>query len=299
MNASIEKNPFRNHRMPFRMLLFISIMRLVFKFLGWLSPRRAGQLALRFFLAPPRFSTPSSEQSVCESASLHYLEIKNYKIAVRSWGEGPVVVLSHGWGGRGTQFFAFVEPLLAAGYRVVTFDAPAHGDSSGKQTTMMDVSEVLAAVVKNEGPIAALIGHSFGSGTALLAIERCRLSVDKVILFSCFADVFWITEKFGQIFGMSRRVIEVMRKQALQRFKNTYSSPWEWHQLSPTNTIKSFAGNLLLFHDKQDREIPYTHALQLSEIVPHAKLITTSKQGHRKILQNSTCIDQCIEFLAG
>jgi alpha-beta hydrolase superfamily lysophospholipase len=31
-----------------------------------------------------------------------------------------------GWGGRGAQLAAFVEPLLARGFSVVTLDAPAH-----------------------------------------------------------------------------------------------------------------------------------------------------------------------------
>ena len=44
-------------------------------------------------------------------------------------GQGPVAYLMHGWGGRGAQFAALVEPLATAGYRVVMLDAPSHGDS--------------------------------------------------------------------------------------------------------------------------------------------------------------------------
>ena len=49
--------------------------------------------------------------------------------AATSGARGPVVYLVHGWAGRGSQLAGFVEPLTAAGFRAVLFDAPAHGDS--------------------------------------------------------------------------------------------------------------------------------------------------------------------------
>ena len=49
--------------------------------------------------------------------------------AATSSATAPSVYLVHGWGGRGSQLAAFVEPLVAAGHRVVLFDAPSHGDS--------------------------------------------------------------------------------------------------------------------------------------------------------------------------
>src|SRR5688572_751461 len=34
----------------------------------------------------------------------------------QSWGDGPIVYLVHGWGGRSDQFAATVEPLRQAGF---------------------------------------------------------------------------------------------------------------------------------------------------------------------------------------
>ncbi len=296
--SKANENPFTNRRMPLSLRLFFSFMRVVFKVLGVISPKLAGKLALRFFMTPPKITAPRREHAVRDSATLKHQPIKHYKIAVRSWGEGPVVLLSHGWGGRGTQFFALIEALVAAGYRVVAVDAPAHGDSTGKRTNMMDVSEILAEVAKQEGPIEALIGHSFGSGTALLAIEWHQLPVKKVVLYGCFADVIWITESFGKVFGMSKKVTAAMRTEALIQYKDAYASPWQWDQLSPVETIKSYSGELLLFHDEQDYEVPYAHSQQLDKIADNAKLITTTKLGHRKILADKDCIQQCLEFMS-
>ncbi|MFP2912939.1 hypothetical protein ACLESD_49620, partial [Pyxidicoccus sp. 3LFB2] len=41
------------------------------------------------------------------------------RVAVWSWGEGPRVLLVHGWSGYGGQLTAFVAPLVEAGFSVV------------------------------------------------------------------------------------------------------------------------------------------------------------------------------------
>ncbi|MCU7936316.1 MAG: alpha/beta hydrolase [Candidatus Thiodiazotropha sp. (ex Dulcina madagascariensis)] len=292
-------NPFTNFKLPLGVRLFLFSARLLFTLLGQVSPRLAGNIALRFFMTPPNFAMPRREQASSDAAELRFQAIDGETIAVRAWGEGPTILLSHGWGGRGTQFFAFIEPLAAAGYRVVAFDAPAHGDSSGKRTNMLKVSRTAAAVAKQEGPIKALICHSFGCGTALLAIDRLALSAEKVILFSCFSDILWITERFAEAFAMNERSTAAMREEAHRRYGDAFDTPWQWPQLSPLNTIKQVAGDLLLIHDKQDTEVPYDHALKLIKSASGAELITTNRLGHRKILMNKKCIDACIDFING
>ncbi|MCU7878208.1 MAG: alpha/beta hydrolase [Candidatus Thiodiazotropha sp. (ex Lucinoma borealis)] len=296
-NSSPTTNPFTNYQLPLTIRLFLYMTRLMFKVVGKVTPKLAGNIALRLFMTPPNFPIPRRELTIRDSARLQSQEINGEKIAVRSWGEGPAVLLCHGWGGRGTQFFAFIEPLVAAGYRAVVFDAPAHGDSSGKSTNMLEVSRTISAIAQHQGPISAVIGHSFGCGTALLAISRLGLPSDKIILISCFTDTLWITEQFAEAFGINEPVIIAMRDKAKQRFANTFDTPWQWSQLSPVETIKQVDGDLLLIHDKQDTEVPYEHALKLMKEAPSAKLLTTERLGHKKILMDKTCIDACIEHI--
>ncbi|MGZ5446135.1 MAG: alpha/beta hydrolase [Thermoanaerobaculia bacterium] len=62
-------------------------------------------------------------------------DVRRFRETVRrlqrawSWGEGPAVLLVHGWGGHAAQFQSFVEPLVRAGFRAIAFDAPSHGSS--------------------------------------------------------------------------------------------------------------------------------------------------------------------------
>ncbi|MBT3002320.1 MAG: alpha/beta hydrolase [Candidatus Thiodiazotropha sp. (ex Ctena orbiculata)] len=280
--TAAENNPFTNHQLPLGVRLYLNAARIVFRVTGWLSPRLAGVLALRLFMTPPSFPIPRRELKLREKADVKVLEIDGEKIAVRSWGKGPTVLLCHGWGGRGTQFYALIEALAEAGYRAVAFDAPAHGDSSGKRTNMLKVTRTIAGIREREQPIRAVVGHSFGCGTALLAIDRYRLPSDKVILFSCFTDTLWIAEQFAMAFSIKEPVLKAMRREAKRRYADQFDKPWDWMDLSPVNTIKKVTGDLLLIHDKHDTEVPYRHALKLKELAPEIQLLTTERLGHKK-----------------
>jgi pimeloyl-ACP methyl ester carboxylesterase len=298
-SLAAAKNPFTHPRLPLGIRLYLSAARLLFRVAGQLTPRLSALLALRLFMTPPNFPIPRRELKIRDRASLKIREIHGEKIAVRTWGEGPAVLLCHGWGGRGTQFFSLIEALAEAGYRVVTFDAPAHGDSTGKRTNMLKVSRTIAAVAEDEGPLRAIIGHSFGCGTALLAIDRYRLPCDKVVLFSCFTDTLWITERFADAFAINEKTNMAMREEATRRFARHFDTPWDWLQISPVNTIEKVSGDLLLIHDRQDAEVPYRHAEKLMEIMPDARLLTTERLGHKKILMDKRCIAACIEHIGG
>jgi len=294
-----KDHPFKNTQMPLTQRIAFSGIRLSFKVLGIISPSLAGRLALRLFMTPTRFRTPRKEKVLRESATLKFITVRDRKIAVRTWGDenAPTVLLSHGWGGRCTQFHAFIPPLLEAGYRIVGFDVPAHGDSEGKRTNMMDVASVISEITKDEGPIEAIIGHSFGTGTALLSIDKYQIETKKIILIACFSDVIWITDLFGEAFDLRKSTLEAMRKIALKEFKHTYGIQWTWQDISPLETIKRFKGELLFIHDKNDHEVPYEQGKRLQNVAPHAQVMTTSGYGHRKILIYKKVVETTLEFI--
>src|SRR5262249_40423504 len=93
------------------------------------------------------------------------------KIAARRYGEGPAVLLVHGWGGRGSQLYAFVEPLVASGFSAITVDAPAHGAPRGKTSSLPSFARAIAAIIDEIGSVHGVIAHSMGAAAAMLAIH--------------------------------------------------------------------------------------------------------------------------------
>ena len=85
----------------------------------------------------------------------------------REWGDGAPVVLLHGGYGSWQHWLRNIEPLTAAGYRVVAPDLPGLGESALPPPTdnLDDVSDILAdglARILAPGERFHLIGFSFG-----------------------------------------------------------------------------------------------------------------------------------------
>ena len=109
----------------------------VFSLLETLSPRLAGRLAFYLFLHPPRHQRPEREQKCYAAAKKSFIQVEGYKVAVFEWGEGPAIWIMHGWAGRASQLSSFIKELVASGYKVIGMDAPGHGDSEGKDSSVI------------------------------------------------------------------------------------------------------------------------------------------------------------------
>ncbi len=302
MKSKNKDHPFKNHKMPLPMKLYFGGVSASFKILEAVSPTLAGRLALRLFMQPPSFGIPRREHKWRDSAQLNHLTIRDRKISLRSWGNKnhPTILLSHGWGGRCTQLQAFIQPLLDANYRVIGFDAPGHGDSEGKFSNMLDVASIIAEIAKTEtsnNTFDAIIGHSFGTGTALLALDKFKVNANKVVLIAYFADIHFVTNLFGQLFNLKASTLKAMEQRALSSLSKTYDISWDWESISPTETVKSLTAELLLVHDRDDHEVPYSQAKLLQQVVPNAKTITTTGLGHRKILMKKDVIKSVVAFI--
>jgi pimeloyl-ACP methyl ester carboxylesterase len=100
-----------------------------------------------------------------------YLDRPDGRIAYEVIGQGPLVVLSPGMADTRSTY-RFLAPLLAdAGYRVASVDLRGHGESSTdwKSYSHPDTAGDLAAVIRELGGPAVLVGQSFSGGAVTIA----------------------------------------------------------------------------------------------------------------------------------
>src|SRR5450755_1794906 len=163
------------------------------------------------FVTPRRYARPKRELAVLATARPHSFEVTlrspgrhraKRSLAAWRWGFGPTVMLVHGWEGRGTQLGAFVHPLVEAGLSVVAFDAPGHGDSPDRQLYLTDLTDCIADVAAQTGPLHAIIAHSFGAAAVLLAHARAGLDVPRTIFIAPNAIVDDAVAKFSRYLGL-------------------------------------------------------------------------------------------------
>jgi pimeloyl-ACP methyl ester carboxylesterase len=259
--------------------------------LSALAPALAARLAARLFLTPQRHRRPEPEICALSTARPRAIEMGGRRVQTWAWGAGPAVLLMHGWAGRGAQLAAFVEPLLARGFSVVTFDAPGHGDSEGRQATLPDLAATLRTVAAIHGPVHGVIAHSLGAAATARAVHE-GLTAGALVFLGAPADLVTPSLVFAEALGLSRRVRELMR----QRVEQRVGVPWEAFdvtRLAPCQTAP-----LLVVHDRGDAEVPWQHGAAIAAAWPGAKLITTDGLGHRRILRDPTVLAAAVSFTA-
>jgi pimeloyl-ACP methyl ester carboxylesterase len=219
-------------------------------------------------------------------------------VAVEVWGKGPVVYLMHGWGGWRGQLGAFVEPLLAAGHRVVAVDAPGHGDAdpgfmgAGKGT-FVEFVEALDAAGREFGPAAGIIGHSLGSMVAAHVV-RDGLPADRLVLIAPNHSFAEIVDQFTHALGLSART----RQQLVRALEEITIRPLGEFDLEPLGADGTMPATLVM-HDRDDKETPYRVGESVAASWPNARLVTSEGLGHQRILTAPGTVTTAVGHIAG
>ncbi|WP_413942630.1 alpha/beta fold hydrolase [Bdellovibrio sp. HCB-162] len=262
---------------------------LFIRYFSWVLPKLSAYWAEDLFLTPTRVPRPESEMSWFESSKKYTLA---GGIAAFEWGSsaGPLVVLVHGWSGRGTQMGAFAEPLMEKGYRVVALDGPAHGSSEGERTNVGDYAKFLIRAQKKLGPFKAVIAHSFGAGCSVLAASW-GLQVEKLVLVAGPSRYEVVVDDYLKFISISPLAQKYFLQSLAQKVGLTAK------ELNVGNIGSKLQTPALIVHDKEDKEVGYAAALEIKEAWPHAHLLTTSNLGHRRILKDPKVTQQVAEFI--
>ncbi len=178
-------------------------------------------------------------------------------------------MLLHGWGGARAQMTGFVNPLLQAGYRVVAFDQPAHGESDGGMTNILEIAPTMDLIAEREGPFEALIAHSFGTLiTSYVLVERDFPSPARLIYLGAFNRLLDSLPRFQILAGLPDPVIDGLREMIYANFgKDVLDAIWNEKM---TRRIDIPA---LMFHDTADNVTPIEDSRAIARVWKSARLI--------------------------
>lgn len=265
-------------------------LRLALRATGLVSARLAGEWAARLFVTPPRFEAPERERALLARAEPLDVRLGDGRIAAWAWGEGPAVLLVHGWGGRGAQLGAYVEPLVEAGFRAVAFDQPGHGASDGRTSSLWAFSRAILAVGRRAGPVHAVVAHSLGGAATVLAM-RDGLTPARAVLVAPPAEPLAAVRRFAGAFGLGRDALPSMVR-ALERIVGV-----EWLAVEPARAATAIRTPVLIVHDAHDQDVPWTEGAALARLLPRAELLTTRRLGHRRILRDPGIVRAGVGFV--
>ncbi len=270
-----------------------SALRRLYQGLCRMAPGLAAHLAFRQLATPPRSATIPWPLAIREHTRTRRVAAGPDQLAVYEWGQGPAVLLVHGWGSNATHLGRLVQPLLNTGLRVVAFDAPAHGRSSGRSTDMVAFAHAVALLARDAGPLHALIGHSFGAAMAMYATRDWGVDASRLVLVSPFNDCNWFLDMFARHVGLTPEVAQRTRELLTQR----YAGRLDWSRMSVTEMLRQAQRPALVVHDENDEEIPFEHALSMATALPTVQLKATRGLGHHRVLRNPEVLRRVTAFL--
>ncbi len=251
----------------------------------------AARQALAAFLTPGKKSLSEAEQAILARATLLEIPFESVNIQAFYWGEGPIVMLVHGWGSYGLQLSGFIEPLVSAGYRVLTFDAPAHGSTAGVQTSGIEMAKAIATVARTQPAIAGIIAHSLGAPSMTLALSE-GTHVAKVVYIGA---ICWLSNA-ATTFSRRARLSPAVEAAFRSLFEVQFGSDL-WDRFAIERTAQNLSIPALLIHDTRDRDVSIAESQAIAKFWAGARLVETTGLGHRRILRDESVIQQTVDFL--
>jgi pimeloyl-ACP methyl ester carboxylesterase len=273
--------------------LGIAYIRTKFRVLAFTNKRRAAEQAFKLFCTPlikaKRKVAPKNAEQI--QFKLNSIIIKGHR-----WNHPQVnkVLILHGFASAAYKFDGYVTPLVKKGYEVISFDAPAHGDSSGKATNAIEYSQMIAKAMEIYGPIKGFIAHSFGGIALSLAMENSKHGSDTKIVF--IAPATETTSAIDGAFKMLQIKDEQVRKEFDTLIFEMSEKKTEWFSIR--RAIKHIKAQVLWIHDAGDMVTPLSDALKVKEDNhTNVKFIITKGLGHNKIYHDTDVKNKVCGFM--
>ncbi|WP_397459273.1 alpha/beta fold hydrolase [Pseudomonas asplenii] len=213
-----------------------------------------------------------------------------FGLSALRWGQGPTVLLMHGWEGRPTQFASLIEALVAAGYTAVALDGPAHGQSPGREANVVAFARALLEAAAELPPLQAVIGHSMGGASAMLATQL-GLRTEVLVSIAAPARVLGVLRGFARYVGLPPRA----RSAFIREVERDVGMRAE--HLDIEHYQMDMPG--LIVHAEDDRLVAVDESQRIHEAWFDSRLLRLESGGHQRVLADPRLIEGVLALLAG
>ena len=263
--------------------------------LASISRKWAANSAFDLFCTPlrkPRKKIPP----VFQKAEHLNFELEDYNIHGYRWNHHPnskKILVVHGFESSSRNFDRYISSLIKKGYEVIAFDAPAHGNSSGKRINLPLYVMTVRKIYEQYGPIEGFVAHSYGG---LIVAHFLETIVDngniRAVLIAPATETTSTIDSFFKFLQLGDDVRKEFDKLIYNR-----SGYWPDHY-SIRRAMYNIKAQVLWFHDEEDDLTPVDDALKVeSDKHPNVHFRITRGLGHRKIYRDNKVVKEVLDFL--
>lgn len=257
---------------------------------GFISSGYAAKLAIKIFSSPRKGRLDDAGKDFLERASEAKIPHQNYNIVSYNWsGKNETILLVHGWESNSFRWKDLIEILKQHDYNIVSIDAPAHGKSGSKTFNTLEYADCVYKVAE-KFKANIIIGHSVGGVASCVAQFKYKLpTINKLILLGAPSNFSGLFERYIHMMGYNQKVSKAMDRFCLEHYNH----------LPAYFCIENFSKNIsvksLIIHDRFDKIIPFSDALDFEKHLKNSKLIKTKGLGHK--LKSENVYQHILDFL--
>jgi len=261
-----------------------------------ISPRLAARVAFHLFLRTFRRPLLAEDRAALAQARRHRVMAGPDAMTVFEWeNDGPLAIILHGWGSGAARFTRLALALQAQGWRVLVPDAPGHGSSPGRSSSLPQFITGLDAIAARFGPPQALIGHSLGAlGIAhrhAAGAPDWAAGIESVVLISMPSGAPFLVDVFLDAMDIRPPTRACMTRLFQRRFNASVEA------FAALPAVSRIGGRLLVLHDVGDDIVPCSHSEAVLREIPGATLVTTRDLGHSALTRDAPTIQRIVEFI--
>lgn len=224
-------------------------------------------------------------------------------------GNGPVVVLMHGWGCTRSTLASVQTVVQQCGNPLINIDFPGFGQSAEPPEVwgVEQYAGMLEALLAHEGvgDDVILLGHSFGGRVGILYASRN--SVEKLILvdaagvkprrglkYYCKVYGFKLARRFWQLaLGPDKAQLRIDAARAKRASADYLNASVRMRQILSRVVNEDLCGVMplikaptLLIWGENDTATPMADARKMERLIPGAGLVSFPGCGHYSFLDN-------------
>ena len=201
---------------------------------------------------------------------------------------GPVVVVTHGWGGSRVEMLSRVPAIVPASSRIILWDMPGCGETGGACTLGgREPADLLALLGVVDQP-AVLLGHSFGAEVSLRAAVSAERLVRGLILEGPYRRGITPAKNILRAAGFPHRV-NLPLAMAIIAMSNRERPRWKGGDLA---SIPIGDTPVLTLHGSADRVCPPEEARSFP-----GEFVLVEGAGHNDVFGHEQAAEHARAFL--
>lgn len=260
-------------------------------FLSYVRPQKAAQISYALFSQPRvgRLNKDSLPQ-ILQDTKTEMFHHNEHHFQTYTWeGNETKILLVHGWESNAARWQKTLPHLQKTGSTIIAIDAPAHGQSSGKEFNIPLYAEFISKVVEKHHP-SIIIGHSIG-GAACVYHQYLfpETSIQKMVVLGAPSDLQTLINNYIAMLSLNKKMIPLLEHRFITRFN------FKLDDFSAKKFASNFTVKGLIAHDTNDTVVAFEEGEKIASTWKNSQFIATNGLGHG--MHDDELYQKVVDFL--